>query len=289
MFVGNDFIPHLPTVNIQTGGMEALFLIYKQVLPVLDGYVLGDDGRINFARFQVLCQRLAEDETEQFVVQFQFLKAYQERAEKRKFLNFPLSPIQKQSDGYFKQLSIEDLDNQISCLRDCTNIENVSAFKRSYYMTRWQNEQYDAWQICIDYVHALQWVVNYYYQGCCSWSYYYPHHYAPLLSDMAALQLSGTDYSKIYEFNLSEPFKPFEQLLAVLPIASNSILPAPYRELMESPQSALSQYYPEQFVFDMNLSVSPWEGIALLPFINGTVLKSEVLKMKQDGKYVPLS
>lgn len=57
------------------------------------------------------------------------------------------------------------------------------------------------------YVKAIQWNLNYYYNGCCSWSWYYPHHYAPYISD-----IKGFTNLKI-EFELGEPFKPFEQVL----------------------------------------------------------------------------
>jgi 5'-3' exoribonuclease 1 len=35
VFVGNDFLPHLPNVHIRGNGLERLFEIYKQVLPSL--------------------------------------------------------------------------------------------------------------------------------------------------------------------------------------------------------------------------------------------------------------
>jgi len=48
---------------------------------------------------------------------------------------------------------------------------------------------------------------------------YYPHHYAPYLSDV-----KGFSDLKI-EFELGQPFLPFQQLMAVLPTASKSLLP----------------------------------------------------------------
>jgi len=48
---------------------------------------------------------------------------------------------------------------------------------------------------------------------------YYPHHYAPYLSDV-----KGFSDLKI-EFDPGRPFLPFQQLMAVLPTASMSLLP----------------------------------------------------------------
>ena len=55
-----------------------------------------------------------------------------------------------------------------------------------------------------------------------SWNWYFPHHYAPMVSDMT--DIAGVDIS----FDYGEPFRPFEQLLAVLPSASHKLLPVPF-------------------------------------------------------------
>lgn len=56
------------------------------------------------------------------------------------------------------------------------------------------------------YVRAIQWNLNYYYNGCCSWSWYYPHHYAPYISDIKGF--TNLDI----KFDLEKPFLPFEQV-----------------------------------------------------------------------------
>ena len=44
MLVGNDFLPALPTLNIAEGALNTLFKVYHDTLPMLGGYITGDEG-----------------------------------------------------------------------------------------------------------------------------------------------------------------------------------------------------------------------------------------------------
>lgn len=116
------------------------------------------------------------------------------------------------------------------------------------------------------YVRAIQWNLNYYYNGCCSWSWFYPHHYSPYISDIKGF----TDLQ--IDFDLGEPFKPYEQLLAVLPSASKTLLPDCYHKLMTDENSLIKEYYPENFETDLNGKRQEWEAVVLVPFIDENVL-----------------
>ena len=38
-FVGNDFLPNLPSMRIREGAIDIILLIYKRFLPLLGGYL----------------------------------------------------------------------------------------------------------------------------------------------------------------------------------------------------------------------------------------------------------
>lgn len=92
------------------------------------------------------------------------------------------------------------------------------------------------------YVEGLQWVMHYYYSGVSSWSWFYNYHYAPRISgklhlfnsalilflNLLYLDLKGIDQMS-FHFELGKPFRPFEQLMGVLPEASKDLIPVAYR------------------------------------------------------------
>lgn len=111
------------------------------------------------------------------------------------------------------------------------------------------------------YVEGLAWVLKYYFQGCPSWEWFYPYHYAPFAQDFV-------DISKVeIGFEKGRIAKPFEQLMSVQPAASKHVLPDVFHNLMTEKESPIIDFYPEDFEIDLNGKKMAWQGVALLPFI----------------------
>ena len=64
-FVGNDFLPHLPSLDIRDGGLEFLLAVYKRRLPSLGGY-LSDAGVVDLSRVDVLLPEVGQVEDSVF-------------------------------------------------------------------------------------------------------------------------------------------------------------------------------------------------------------------------------
>ena len=119
------------------------------------------------------------------------------------------------------------------------------------------------YRIAAEYTLGLCWVLRYYYQGCCSWKWYFPYHYAPFASDF----INIGDVKNEFELG-TKPFKPLEQLMSVFPAGSRSHVPEPWGELMTDPYGPIIDFYPTDFKIDLNGKKYAWQGVALLPFVD---------------------
>lgn len=119
------------------------------------------------------------------------------------------------------------------------------------------------------YVEGLQWVLYYYYKGCASWNWYYRYHYAPRISDISRGVNAMLARNQLeVEFDQAKPFKPFEQLMAVLPARSRKLMPDIYRPLMTEDNSPIIDFYPHEVDVDLNGKTASWEAVVLLSFVD---------------------
>ncbi|KAJ7785537.1 exonuclease II [Mycena olivaceomarginata] len=143
--------------------------------------------------------------------------------------------------------------------------EKMDEWKRGYYKGKLEisyDDPKDMGDLAFRYVEGLQWVMHYYYSGVASWGWFYNYHYAPRISD-----LRGVDKMQ-FEFELGRPFRPYEQLMGVLPVASKEHIPLAYQDLMYSAGSPILDFYPLEFEQDLNGKKQDWEAIVKIPFID---------------------
>ena len=138
-------------------------------------------------------------------------------------------------------------------------------WKDKYYQGKFEwgleNEQ-GLRELTENYVQGLQWVLFYYYRGVASWPWFYRYHYSPMISDVK--RGLGAEMN----FQLGQPFRPYQQLMGVLPDRSKKIVPTAYHELMTSPDSPIIDFYPREFELDMNGKKMEWEAVVKIPFMD---------------------
>ena len=143
--------------------------------------------------------------------------------------------------------------------------EKFHGWKNKYYESKFEwgldNEE-EMRKLTENYVQGLQWVLYYYYRGVASWPWFYGYHYSPMISDVKKGLNADVD------FPLGQPFRPYQQLMGVLPDRSKTIVPTAYHDLMTNHDSPIIDFYPRDFELDMNGKKMEWEAVVKIPFID---------------------
>eukprot|EP00835_Amoeboradix_gromovi_P000648 NODE_24_length_36516_cov_0.652470.p1 type:complete len:1168 gc:universal NODE_24_length_36516_cov_0.652470:9695-6192(-) len=265
LFIGNDFLPHLPHFHLQHHALDLIINVYKSNFK---GFI-NVNGKLDLNKVKQLLFHLKDIEIDHF---------NQHHSDKL-YLNSKMAGKSNKGNSITENkptrdasayLMVEtDSDDTTSSSTSNTSVTSSTSFNNyrcSYYSNKLQlSNPSDPSIVVQDYVIGIQWVILYYYDGVPSWSWYYPHHYSPFIHDI--YELASTTNHK---FTINTPFTPYQQLLSVMPLKSQYLLPDCISNLMTHP--LLSEYYPSEFSVDLNGKQHDWEALVLIPFIDQSVL-----------------
>ncbi|CAI5780498.1 5' [Podarcis lilfordi] len=329
-FVGNDFLPHLPSLEIREGAIDRLVNIYKNVVHKTGGY-LTENGYVNLQRVQMIMLSVGEVEDNIFKKRKDDEENFRRRQkDKRKRMKreqhsmpggqFTPQPLGRGNRGSHQpinnprhaafEMRMQDRQSTTPSASPNTSFtsdgspspaggikrkvedsdsepepeDNIrlweAGWKQRYYKNKFDVDVSDKnfrRKVVQSYVEGLCWVLRYYYQGCASWKWYYPFHYAPFASDFEGIADMPSDFEKG-----TKPFRPLEQLMGVFPAASGNFLPPTWRNLMTDPESSIIDFYPEDFAIDLNGKKYAWQGVALLPFVDERRLRAALAEVYPD-------
>lgn len=233
---GNDFLPHIPSIEIIEGGLETMIMAYREVGSE-HGHITESRGGPLYLRPKALKSFL------------EYIAEKEEEIMKHKL---------ERKDSFFPD----------QLLMDCSILDASKGFQLNFneYLEKWTAEKFgeDTRKVSHDYFEGLHWVLNYYIQGVPTWTWLFPYHYAPF----ARTLLKHLSSYRFVPFRKSEPNPPFLQLLTVLPPKSSGLLPAPLNTILTDKELSISKYYPEKIEIDITGRMKEWEGIALAPFVD---------------------
>ena len=248
--LGNDFIPHIPCINIRTHGITHLLDAYK--FSVANNRENITDGvKINWGVFRKFIKYLADNESDYYNLEY----SIREKQGKR----FYPSKTPEEKINKFTSLPIQNREREIYIN------PGEEYWESRYYQTLFDvdgNEE-DIKRICINYLEALDWTFKYYTAGCCNWRWSYNYNYPPLMKDL--IRYVPCFDMEFVKSVMANPVKDVVQLSYVLPKHSLGLL-AP--EKLDILMQNVPEYYTDDCEFQWSFCKYFWEAHINMPHID---------------------
>ena len=247
--VGNDFLPHIPSIEIIEDGIELILQVYKDVCRAYGHITHVVSGRVEFLPGPLGA----------------FLGTighHEKRNLERKI---------SKKESFFPDPLLEQCSRQLNRGRWDVDIERYKTlYIESLFPVGTPPES-----MCHDYLEGMQWVLSYYTRGVPNWRWGYKYHYAPPASVLAE-HIGTFEFPK---YGRTTPTTPFQQLLCVLPPASADLIPEPLCNLLTDTGSPLREYCPVDFEIDLAGKRREWEGIVILQWWTSTWCSTSISRM----------
>jgi len=279
--VGNDFLPHLPTLDIGEHAFDVVFSAYKSLLTESEGYLVTSGELQDMTRLEALFRIIGEQEME--ILANREDKEKEFKSKKRGVSKAQIEQAAEEDEALEEErqrayeLAVQEALGAVPAkvANVSLGLDEAGAAKGKDFRGRYYYEKFKIipgipasdtylYGLTTEYMKGLMWCLAYYIKGCVSWTWYFPYNYGPLLTDMRKCSEMQTEIT----FTLGGPFLPFQQLLGCLPPLSRRLLPTCYQWLMSAVDSPVLEFYPNDFDVDQDGKKNPWEAVVLLPFID---------------------
>lgn len=280
-FLGNDFIPHLPSIDITMDGMDIIYNAY------IDVYKIIGKNMISYSDKHIYIDQ-------EFLFNFITRLASHEEIFFRKIQPIHLTRLRNrrcfESKQHKKEIwEIENLKN--------INIDDVvqlgvgktSEWKYRYYSHYFNTDEHmqeTIDKVCHNYIEGLVWITKYYFEQCPNWRWQYKYTHAPFLSDIAVYlkKIKNKNIMDFFSTAYKKPVDIYTQLLSVIPSAYSHLLPNPLRYLNSSPKSPIIDMYPLTYKIDMINKTQIYKCVPMIPYldINRIIKTVKDIKLNDD-------
>ena len=247
-FLGNDFMPHFPALNIRTNGISILIETYNNLFGNTD-LVLIDNNKIHWKNLRRFVEELAKCETLYLAEEMKTRERHERNTKNKRF-----------ATAEERLMAIPLLDRTIERY---INI-GEDGWQERYYQELFGIEINDERkkQICLNYLEGLEWNFKYYTKDCPDWKWKYNYKYPPLLEDLCRfIPYFDTEFIQVKPRN---PVQPLVQLAYVLPRNSLNLLP---QQICDRLLSAHPEWYKLDYDILWAYCKYFWEGHIVLPHI----------------------
>jgi 5'-3' exonuclease len=275
--LGNDFLPHLPSLLTKENGIHFISKCYTQTfLEENDFLIQMESNKKNGGTLDDFDPIQQDVQTPKYKVNWSFFYKLMNNFSKQESYFFKNKKNKSLKDSEFNLI----LDTNISVFTKDLIHFNQQNYKKRYYLYYGnKNFKGDIDPVILEYLKGLVWVLNYYnLHSHCNWTWYYPYDFAPFASDIVHSH-SKSKFDTTFTFSKTNPLKSVEQLILVLPKESllsfvaeqDSVL---YNKLYQKLQlNTILEYYPNELILDGIDKEHIWECKPLMKFMPDEILE----------------
>jgi 5'-3' exonuclease len=266
-FLGNDFLPHYPALNIRTHGIQVLLDVYRKCVGNYAGrYLVSENDQIQWKNVNKLVGELAKCEFDLLLTEY----TTRNKFEKRPFAE----STEKERDEYFTNVPI--IYRKVEHYICPSQAKWEERYYKSLFGCLRSNEEIKT--ICQNYLEGLEWVFKYYSSGCPNWRWKYNYNYAPLLVDLCKqVPHFDTEFISSKEKNATVPFSASAQLAYVLPGSILHVTPSHVSTFLKQNYESL---YPASYNFEWAFCRYFWEAHPLIPDISKDLIEQWDLQFR---------
>jgi 5'-3' exonuclease len=244
--MGNDFIPHLLTLNFKSNGYEKLITYTGN--SIRKNGLLVSEGKINYNTLIGIFQELNTTEDQD---------------------------IHRETEKYMKQCFNEETKPS-----EYYGFKNKALFTKEIYanLQKWRIIYYRmvfntniltnttvVQQSCEQYLYGIYWTYHYYKKFEYDNTWFYPYQYPPTIKDIYNYTIGNKSPVMIdNKFEIPNSI----QLMIVMPRESKELVNKRNRQFYENEQSSLYHLYPKEYSIQTYLKKHLWECEPILPIIN---------------------
>lgn len=232
-FLGNDFLPHFPALNIRTEGINRLISAYRVVFTESTN-TLTCEREIVWKNVRRFIEYLAKNELtfikEEYAMRAKLSKRTIFEDENKiangvEFDDTLLLPIKERSVEFY--INPEERGWEMRYYKSLFNKRIDDTMRKT---------------ISTNYLEGLEWTMKYYSSDCADWRWSYHYYYPPLLVDLIKY-VPYTSHTFV-PYKEPKPVSPLVQLSYVLPPTSMDLLPLSLKVklLKEKPDWYLGNY-----------------------------------------------
>lgn len=319
-FIGNDFLPHIPSINIRNGGIDFIIDTYNKIQEKEDETLI-ENNKINYNILKKVIKLMSDKED------YYFKNVYKKDSKTNNLNNN--DRITKNNNRTYEIEKKEHEDNKE--YRDIDTIrlgeDGQINYKYRYYLKNFKVRYYQEElkrDLSKEYIRGIEWVLNYYLNNEINneWCYQYTH--SPFISDIYdyikninTQRIKKYDFTHLEKLNTQNLFfsidsfktnqkkkekknasvhehmrvnktknieiEPFLQLLLVIPKKYNKVIPEEYRKYIND-NSTIIDMFPEKINENRENIDKLWKCVPNIPNIDIERVKNAVSKSKIKNK-----